>query len=72
MTIQIKAGIIHQIKKQKNSPSANAVLHLQKTLHSTNNHLSTFVAMPSNNYKNQEKITLLVVDLVSKILYLKY
>lgn len=43
MTIQIKAGIIHQIKKQQNSSSANATLHLQTTLHSTNNHLSTFV-----------------------------
>lgn len=43
MTIQIQAGIIHQIKKQQNSPSVNAKLHLQQSLHKTNNHLSTFV-----------------------------
>ena len=43
MTIQIKAGIIHQIKKQQNSPVANATLRLQQNLHSANNHLSTFV-----------------------------
>lgn len=55
MTIQIKAGIIHQIKKQKNSPSANAVLHLQKTLHSTNNHLSTFVGYAEQQLQKSGK-----------------
>lgn len=43
MTIQIKAGIIHQIKKQQNSSAASAVLQLQQNLHSVNDHLSTFV-----------------------------
>ncbi|MFB6349841.1 nucleoid-associated protein [Moraxella sp. ZJ142] len=43
MSIVIKAGVIHQIKKQQNSPSTNATLQLQSALHTTNNHLSTFV-----------------------------
>ncbi|AIZ78450.1 nucleoid-associated protein [Actinobacillus equuli] len=43
MTIHIQAGVIHQIKKQQNAPSANASLQLQGQLHTANHHLSTFV-----------------------------
>lgn len=50
MTIQIQAGIIHQIKKQQNTPSASATLQLQQNLHTTtNDHLLTFV-----NYAEQQ------------------
>lgn len=44
MTVQIQAGIIHQIKKAQNTPAAAASLQLQQQLHSTSNtHLTTFV-----------------------------
>ncbi|MFA9499195.1 nucleoid-associated protein [Mannheimia sp. E30BD] len=43
MTIQITAGVIHQVIKQQNAPTSNATLQLQQNLHSTNNHLTNFV-----------------------------
>ncbi|KGQ63152.1 nucleoid-associated protein [Gallibacterium anatis] len=55
MTIQIHAGVIHQIKKQQNSSSANATLQLQETLHTVNRHLSTFVGYAEEQLQKSGK-----------------
>lgn len=43
MTIQIKAGVIHQIQKEQYATEEQASLKLQENLHAVNNHLFSFV-----------------------------